>query len=117
LVDPSSSIPIFFKIKYSTYSVTLGDLRESDTQELGEIVISGQGVPYPLYPTSKKAVDPTDIGLIKLDMTVTYTDTIQPIALPSSSYVPAGGDILTIVGWGIATQGGQYYMKGKKILT
>jgi hypothetical protein len=104
---PSSSIPIIFKIKFSTYAVTLGDLRES-AQETGEQTINGQAVLYPFYPTSKKAVDPTDIGLIKLDRTVAYTDTIQPIALPNPSYVPAGGDIVTIAGWGLATPEGQY---------
>lgn len=43
-----------------------------------------------------------DIGLVRMDRYVTYTEYIKPICLPTTVYSPAGmhNDILASAGWG-----------------
>ncbi|TSR87285.1 Amyloid-like protein 2 [Bagarius yarrelli] len=47
-----------------------------------------------------------DIALMELDKPVTFSDTIRPICLPTSSYVFPVGKSVWITGWGATREGG-----------
>ncbi|XP_062860601.1 ST14 transmembrane serine protease matriptase a [Trichomycterus rosablanca] len=47
-----------------------------------------------------------DIALMELDKPVTFTNTIRPVCLPSSTYVFPMGKSVWITGWGATREGG-----------
>ncbi|XP_041843163.1 suppressor of tumorigenicity 14 protein homolog isoform X2 [Melanotaenia boesemani] len=61
-------------------------------------------VPHPDY---KEDTSDYDIALLELSVPLEYTNTIQPICLPSSSHVFPAGMSCWITGWGVLREGGQ----------
>lgn len=53
----------------------------------GQLVSISRIVDHPLYGNSPASVFDYDITLIQLAVTLTYTDSIQPIPLPSPNQV------------------------------
>lgn len=47
-----------------------------------------------------------DVGLLHLIATITFTDTVAPIGLPTPMEVLEDGVLVTTTGWGAAVEGG-----------
>ncbi|CAG0915565.1 unnamed protein product [Notodromas monacha] len=95
-----------FRWKYKNFNVTLGDLSTSETGETHEHTRSGIPLPFPFYPKFKTAIDPTDIGLLKISPQANITDYTKPIALPPSSFELPLNATVTVAGWGVSETGG-----------
>ncbi|XP_022919636.1 phenoloxidase-activating factor 1-like [Onthophagus taurus] len=71
-------------------------------------------IPHPQYDdTSRDRL--FDIGLVRLQRSVTYSDYIRPICLPSPNERATVGNFLTVVGWG-RTETGRYSPTKQKLL-
>ncbi|ENN82138.1 hypothetical protein YQE_01484, partial [Dendroctonus ponderosae] len=62
-------------------------------------------VDHHIYGNSVNLLD-YDISLIQLARTLTFTNSIQPVALPSADQVEVPGARCVITGWGTLTSGG-----------
>lgn len=60
-------------------------------------------IPHPLY--SQMTYD-YDIALLELSEPLVFSNTIQPICLPSSSHVFPAGMSCWVTGWGAVREGG-----------
>lgn len=70
-----------------------------------------QQIPHPYFSSSNGN---NDIGLLRLETDVTYTDFIRPICLPPLNLPPPPvGTIMTVCGWGATEEGSQSDTKSK----
>jgi len=82
----------------SIYKVKLGVFNKTQNDEPGEIVSAiSTIVPHPKHKFT--GIEPYDIGLLKLEKPVEFTDHISPICLPSGKDPEPGTDSI-LTGWG-----------------
>jgi trypsin len=84
---------------------------KSNTQGGAEYIDVAQKVQHPSYNSNSEAYD---FMLVKLDNSVTNPN-LTPIAVNSVGSNPANNDILTVIGFGATSEGGNQANKLKKV--
>ncbi|XP_053183488.1 suppressor of tumorigenicity 14 protein homolog isoform X1 [Scomber japonicus] len=85
---------------WQTYSGMQDQYKQEDVQRLPvKKIIS--------HPDYNRMNFDYDIALLELSQPLKFTNTIQPICLPSSSHVFPAGMVCWVTGWGTLREGGQ----------
>nr|ABU98619.1 protease [Helicoverpa armigera] len=61
-----------------------------------------------LHPQYSSATLDHDVAIVRLTVPATFSNTIQPVSIPGSSYSLPDNTLLTTVGWGALSSGGGF---------
>ena len=91
---------------YSRIKISFGDWNQR-AEEAGEVKIFASGFTnHEMFRSHGESYAEMydDIGIIKLASPLSWSDQIQPICLPSKA--PVGGQMCTVIGWGVTENTG-----------